>query len=368
MREFNIYCPYCNSKHSNNYGNFQCLCGKPLSISYALDTNSNTISNKNINSMWRYISLLPIDIGLNNVISLGEGVTPLLREFYRDKTYFIKLESINPSGSFKDRGATLLISHLKSLGIKEFIEDSSGNAGLSYAMYAAKAMLTAHIFVPQYLDENRLFHLNLLNAKVHIIAGSRKDVAQAALAASKKNYYAAHAWNPFFLHGVKTIAYELYEQLNSNILPPIYIPTGNGTLLLGIYLGLNDLLSLKLISKIPPLFAVQPANCAPLKYFSDHNTLEGFTSEYSVAEGTLIEKPPRLVEMLKAVELTKGDIITISDKSILNAFKILNSNGYFIEPTAALAFAAFMEKPIDNGIVILTGSALKIGRSDKFNL
>ena len=366
MKEFKVYCTYCNIEYNKDDLIFQCSCGKPLSISYSLDRNINMINNNGINTIWRYISLLPVDIELNNVVSIGEGVTPLFREFYRDKTFFIKLESINPSGSFKDRGASILISHLKSIGVKEFIEDSSGNAGLAYAIYATKANLTAHIYVPHYLNENRLFHLNLLNAKVHVISGTRKDVSDAALIASKKIYYASHAWNPFFLHGVKTIAYEIYEQLNSDTLPPIYIPTGNGTLLLGIFLGLKDLFILKLINKIPPLYAVQPANCAPLKYFKEHRSLEGFTPGYSVAKGTLIENPPRLTEMINAIEETKGDIITISDKSIINVFRMLNSKGYFVEPTSALAFAGFMEKPLDNGIVILTGSALKISKSEKY--
>jgi threonine synthase len=366
MKEFKVYCPFCNNEYNKNELLFQCSCGKPLSIAYSFDQNSSFITNKKINSIWRYIFLLPVDIDITNAVSFGEGFTPLLREVYKDKTCFIKLESINPSGSFKDRGASILISYLKSIGVKEFIEDSSGNAGLAYAMYAARANLTAHIYVPHYLNENRLFHLNLLNAKVHVISGTRKDVSDAALIASEKIYYASHAWNPFFLHGVKTIVYEICEQFNSDSLPPIYISTGNGTLLLGIFLGLKDLFNLKLINKIPPLFAIQPANCAPLKYFKEHRSLEGFTPGYSVAEGTLIGNPPRLTEMINAIEETKGDIIAISDESILNAFRMLNSKGYFVEPTSSLAFAAFMEKPLDNGIVILTGSALKINKSDKY--
>jgi len=246
-------------------------------------------------------------------------------------SYFIKLESVNPSGSFKDRGASLLISYLKSIEIEEFVEDSSGNAGLSYSMYAAKGALKANIYVPNYLNENRLFHLKLLNAQIHVIYGSRKDVSDAALVAAQNIFYASHAWNPFFLHGIKTIAYELYEQLNNRILPPIFIPAGNGTLLLGVFLGLRDLLALELIDKIPHLYAIQPANCAPLSYFKEKQTLEGFKPHYSVAEGTLIENPPRLLEMLNAIEESQGDIITVSDETILNAFRILNCKGYFIE-------------------------------------
>ena len=368
MKEFDIYCPYCKREYNNKYLNFQCSCGKPLSISYHLDKKNNITFNKHINSIWRYRALLPIDIKLNNAVSLGEGITPVFREKYSGKKCFIKLESLNPSGSFKDRGTSLLISYLKAIGIREFVEDSSGNAGLSYSMYAAKGALKAKIFVPNYLSENRLFHLKLLNAQLHVIYGDRKAVSDAALVAAKNTFYASHAWSPFFLHGVKTIAYELYEQLKSRILPPLYIPSGNGTLLLGIFLGLKDLLSLELIDKIPSLYAIQPSSCAPLSYFKEKHTLDGFKAHYSVAEGTLIENPPRLLEMLNAIEASQGDIISVSDETILKAFKIMNFKGYFIEPTAALAFGAFMETPLDNAIVFLTGSALKIVNSDKFNL
>lgn len=367
MKEFSIFCPYCGKNYNKNELLFQCSCGKALSIKYLIDNDIKLVTNKHMNCMWRYTSLLPFDIESNEAISFGEGATPLLKDIYNDKKFFIKLESINPSGSFKDRGVSLVISHLKSIGIKEFLEDSSGNAGLSYTMYAAKAMLHAHIFVPNYLSEHRLFHLNLLNAKVTIIPGSRKDVAEAAICASKDIFYASHAWSPLFLHGVKTIAYEIYESLNTKHLPPIYVPTGNGTLLLGLYLGFKDLLALKLIHELPRLYAVQPENCAPLKYFKEHNSLDGFKSTYSVAEGTLIEKPPRIIEMLNAVDKSKGKIITISEETIIDAFKVINRKGYFIEPTSALAFASFMEQPEGNGVVVLTGSALKIGSFNKLN-
>lgn len=367
MKEFSIFCPYCGNRYNKNELIFQCSCGKPLSIEYSIDKHINIVSKKDINSMWRYASLLPFDADINEAVTLGEGTTPLLKDTYNDKHFFIKLESINPSGSFKDRGSSLVISHLTSMGLKEFLEDSSGNAGLSYAMYAAKANLHSLIFVPNYLSEQRLFHLNLLNAKVNIIPGSRKDVAEAAIHASKNIFYTSHAWSPFFLHGVKTIAYEIYESLKSPIIPPIYIPTGNGTLLMGLYLGFSDLLTLKLIHKIPPLYAVQPESCAPLKHFKEYNSLEGFKSTYSVAEGTLIEKPPRIIEMLQAVGESNGKIITISEKEIIDAFKILNRKGYFVEPTSALAFASFIKEPEDSGVVMLTGSALKIGSFDKFS-
>ena len=107
MKEFDIYCPYCKREYNNKYLNFQCSCGKPLSISYHLDKKNNITFNKHINSIWRYRALLPIDIKLNNAVSLGEGITPVFREKYSDKKCFIKLESLNPSGSFKDRGTSL---------------------------------------------------------------------------------------------------------------------------------------------------------------------------------------------------------------------------------------------------------------------
>jgi threonine synthase len=359
MKEFRLYCPFCNKEYNKNDVVFRCICGKPLSISYSFDVKRSVFFDSKIESMWKYYQSFPIDMEINDAITLGEGKTPLLKDAYMGSPFFVKLETVNPSGSFKDRGASLLMSYLKSHRIKAFIEDSSGNAGLSYAMYAAKGQLDAHIYVPNYLSPNRLFHLNLLNAKVHIVSGSRKDVSNAALNASKDMFYASHAWSPFFLHGIKTIAYELCEQLKVKNLPPIYVPTGNGTLLLGLFLGFKDLMDLNMIDRLPKLLAVQPKNCAPLKYFQINKTLEGFSSEYSIAEGTLIEEPPRLIEMINAIERTNGEVLEVSEERLKASFKFLNNHGYFVEPTASLAFAGFLDNPVDSGIVILTGSALK---------
>ncbi|MDY6822049.1 MAG: pyridoxal-phosphate dependent enzyme, partial [Deferribacterota bacterium] len=351
----------CGKRYPLNLEILKCECGKPLRLSYKPHKSSHKlVVDNNKYSMWRYSHYLPVQ-PLSNIISLDEGFTPLITEKKEDKTLYFKLEYINPSGSFKDRGSSILISLLKSKNINEFIEDSSGNAGISYAMYAARASIRANIFVPDYIKDNRLKLLSLLGAKINKIEGGRKKVAEEAMKLSKNCFYASHVYNWIFIEGVKTIAYEIYEQLSGNIPKNIFVPTGNGTLFLGLYYGFLDLLQLELIKDMPKLYAVQPEKCAPLAYYSKKGTLKGFSSDYSIAEGTLIENPPRLEEIMRAVKESKGETINLSEKSIEIAHKKLFQYGYIIEPTAALGYGAFLQKKPASSLIILTGSGLKLG-------
>lgn len=360
MKDLKLICNICGREYPLSLEILRCECGKPLKLQYKLNKNTHklVVDNKKY-SMWRYSHYLPTQL-LSNIISLGEGFTPLITENKGDKTLYFKLEYMNPSGSFKDRGSSILISLLKSKNINKFIEDSSGNAGISYAMYAAKALVKANIFVPDYIKNNRLKLLNLLGANINKIQGGRKKVAEEAIKQSKSCFYASHAYNWIFIEGVKSIAYEIYEQLSGNIPKHIFVPTGNGTLFLGLYYGFLDLLQLGLIKDVPKLYAVQPQNCSPLTYFSKKGILKGFSSDYSIAEGTLIEDPPRLEEIIRAVKESKGEIISVTEESIDIAHKKLFEYGYIIEPTAALGYGAFLQKKSADSLIVLTGSGLKL--------
>jgi threonine synthase len=299
-----------------------------------------------------------------HIITLGERFTPLIKDQLNGRDIYLKLEYVSPSGSFKDRGSSVLISKLKELKVPEFIEDSSGNAGISLSMYAARAKISASIYVPDYIASNKLIQLKLLGAKINLVKGTRDDVSKKALDAASSTCYASHALNPFFIEGTKTAAFELYEQLNCRLPDSIFVPAGNGTLLLGLYKGFYELMQLNITEKIPPLFAIQPQNCAPLEYFLENNNLLDFIPKYSIAEGTVIAKPPRLKEMIQSIKYTGGDIIAVSEEEIKNATIFLNKSGYFVEYTGALAWAGYL-KVKDRGpytIVFLTGSGSKIIR------
>ncbi|HDD69161.1 MAG TPA: pyridoxal-phosphate dependent enzyme, partial [Candidatus Korarchaeota archaeon] len=257
----------------------------------------------------------------------------------------------------------IMISVAKLLGVKEAVEDSSGNAGASVAAYCAKAGISCRIFVPSYASGSKLLQIRAYGAEV-IVKGSRSDAAILAMKeADKGTFYASHVWNPFFFEGTKTIAFEIWEQLGYAEPDALVLPVGHGTLLLGSYKGFSELRELGLIDKVPRLFAVQAEGCSPLV-----NELYGSESKGNsrLAEGIMIRNPPRLEEMVKSIVETNGGAITVNDVEIKRSWRELANKGLFVEPTSATSLAGF-EKLIEEGrihrdelvVIPLTGSGLK---------
>ena len=214
-------------------------------------------------TLWRYREALPLADDAEPV-TLGEALTPLVALEFAGRQVWIKQEQLFPTGSYKDRGAALLISHARAIGVRAVVEDSSGNAGSAIAAYCARAGLGCTIFVPDTTSADKLTQIRAYGATLQLIAGSREDTAAAVLAAAETTYYASHSWNPFFFHGTKTFAYELVEQLGWRAPDAVVLPAGNGTLLLGADIGFRELRAMGLIDRLPRLIAVQAAHCAPL--------------------------------------------------------------------------------------------------------
>ncbi len=315
-------------------------------------------------NLWRYREALPVSDDAH-IISFEEGFTPLLPLSFGGKTVWIKQEQLFPSGSYKDRGATVLMSHANSLGIKHVVQDSSGNAGCAIAAYAAKAEIACDIFVPADTSPAKLKQIAAYGAKINLIKGSREDTTEVALQAAQHTYYASHCYNPFFLHGTKTFAYEVCEQLGWKAPDAVVLPAGNGTLLLGCEIGFTDLLKAKIISKMPKLIAVQSENCAPLANAFQKNLddIELISTLPTIAEGIAIARPVRAKQMLAAVRNSKGFFITVSEDEIKNAWKFCNKQGYYIEPTSAATIAGlekYLVQTNDEFVVSLfSGHGLK---------
>ena len=202
--------------------------------------------------MWRYREAIPI-VSDENIISFGEGFTPMVEVDFNDTPVFIKQDYLFPTGSFKDRGSSVLVSRMKELGIKKIIDDTSGNAGASLAAYSAKAGIECEIYVPETTLEGKLTQISAYGAALKKIPGSRDETAHAALKAAENTYYASHSWHPFYFHGTKTFAYEVCEQLGWKAPDTIIVPVGNGTLLLGAYIGFLDLLNAGITGECPGL-------------------------------------------------------------------------------------------------------------------
>ncbi len=174
-----------------------------------------------------------------------------------------KLEFMMPTGSFKDRGMTVMVSYLKSRGITEVLEDSSGNAGASLSAYAAAAGMRCRILVPETASYPKIAQIAACGADVVTIPGTRQDVADAAVRMSSEIFYASHNWQPFFIEGTKTLAYELWESLGYRAPDNVITPLGYGSNVLGLDIGFDELLRSGEIDKRPRIFGVQAANCAP---------------------------------------------------------------------------------------------------------
>jgi len=298
--------------------------------------------------------MLPV----TEIISLGEGETPLIEvELYGGKVA-CKLEFLSPTGSFKDRGTTLLVSALAEMGIKRVVEDSSGNAGASLAAYCARAGIEAQIYIPAHTSPEKVAQIEAYGAKPIPIAGSRERAAQAAQEAAERDYYASHYWNPLPLEGIKTEAYEICEALRWQAPENVLLPLGQGTHLLGLYRGFKDLLEAKLVDKIPPLYGVQAIGCAPL-YEAFHRRAST-PPQPTVAEGISIREPIRGREVLEAVRATGGEILAVTDEETLQARDLLAKQGLYVEPTSAVAVAALKRlSPEGVTVISLTGSGLK---------
>jgi len=325
---------------------------------------------KNLNTLWRYQTMIPLDPDVEPV-SLGEGFTPLVTLEIEGKRILCKLEFFAPTGSFKDRGTSVLVSFLSALGVREVHDDSSGNAAASLAAYCAHAGIECTLYVPAYASRAKLAQIEVYGAKLLTVEGPRENAARAAkeAAAQGESFYASHAYHPLILEGMKTLAYELWEQLGHRAPEVMIFPTGHGTFLLGTHLGFCDLKEAGVIERHPRLVAVQAEACAPLwAAFRRGEDDAGPPSKIgeTVAEGIRIVLPSRAPQILRAIRETGGTVITVNDGEIRAAQRELARRGLYVEPTSAVAVAGWLKlfhqgalKPDDTVVIPLTGSGLK---------
>lgn len=317
-------------------------------------------------SVWRYAKALLVES--RNSVTMGEGWTPLLIREWDGLPVHIKLEFMMPTGSFKDRGMTALVSYLRSRGVDHVLEDSSGNAGASLSAYAAAAGMRCRILVPETASYPKIAQIAACGADVVTIKGSRQDVADAALRMSREIFYASHNWQPFFIEGTKTLAYELWEQLGFREPDNVVVPLGYGSNVSGCARGFAELLRNGEIGKTPRLYGVQAANCAPYyqAYKARANALVETTVTPTIAEGIASSKPTRVREVLTAVRDSGGAIVAVSEAEIIAALGALARTGLYVEPTSAAAAAGLSQlvrsgaiKRDESTVLVLTGTGLK---------
>lgn len=317
-------------------------------------------------SLWRYQAAFPMDCA--DPITMGEGCTPLVRRVIDGVPVHLKCEWFMPTGSFKDRGASVMLSLLRAQGIDHVLEDSSGNGGAAVAAYAAAGGMRATIMAPASTSPAKTIAMRAAGATVELIPGSRQDTADAAVARSATTFYASHNWHPFFLHGTKTLAYELWEDLGFAVPDNIITPCGAGSNVLGCGIGFAELVRAGEIERGPRIFASQPALCAPIaaSFLAGTDQPVDTPIAPTIAEGTAIAKPIRLPEVLGVLRGSGGGAVMVSEDAITSALFDLARMGVYVEPTAAQAVAAFRKllaegtiTPDQTTVLVLTGTGLK---------
>ena len=355
-----IVCINCGRPYPDKGAPYQCLkCGGLFDDIELAAFGKTDLRQPGI---WRYSSSFGQQL---TPVSLGEGNTPLLPVKAFGREVYFKCEYANPSGSFKDRGTATLVSFLFSRGVTEAIEDSSGNAGASFAAYAARAGIKARVYVPESASGPKRKQIEMYGAELVAGPGPRSKTAEAVRkAADDGMVYASHAYLPFNLPGYATCAYEIVEQLGKAP-GAVVVPSGQGGLLLGMGRGFQSLVRAGKIQKMPVVIGVQASACAPLAaYFvMGVNGLNFITEGETVAEGVRVRSPLRVESVVKIVGESGGRFAAIDEAFILPGRDAMAHLGFYVEPTSALVWEALHEtisELSDPVVAILTGSGYKV--------
>jgi threonine synthase len=375
-----IYCARCQKHFPLSQLLNLCPCGSPLLVRYDLQQAKAVLTQTSlagrVNSLWRYRELLPLQHDAN-LVSLGEGYTPLLNAKTLGgelglRQLWIKDEAQNPTGSFKDRGLSLAISRAKELGVIKAAIPSAGNAGGSFAAYAARAGIEAHVFMPRDTPIANQIEVRQYGAKLTLVDGLINDCGR--IVATMKN---AEGWfdlstlkEPYRLEGKKSMGYEIAEQLNWHLPDVIIYPTGGGTGLIGMWKAFDELETLGWIGAARPrMVAVQASGCAPIvKAFNDNKpAAEPWQNATTVASGLRVPQAVGDFLILQALRESAGTAVSVSDeKTLAEIPRVGKAEGIFFCPEGAACIAALRRlveihwiKPEDEVLIFNTASGLK---------
>ncbi len=326
-------------------------------------------------SIWKYSEFLPVE-NQENIVSLGEGLTPLIRleklgKKLGLKNLYLKDESFNPTASFKARGMSVAISKAKELGIKKICLPSAGNAGSAASCYAARAGIEAFVFMPKDVESSFVLECQSFGATVNLVEGLISDAGRVMNQQKQSDWFDfSTTKEPYRVEGKKTLGLELAEQFNWELPDVIIFPTGGGVGIIGMWKAFEEMEKVELISaRRPRMIAVQAEGCAPLvKAFHEKKVkTEEWKNAETIASGLRVPKPFADSLVLRFLKESKGDAIAVSDTEIVSNLKeIAQTEGVFLCLEGAAAVAGLKklveEKKIakDEKVVLFnTGSGLK---------
>jgi threonine synthase len=322
--------------------------------------------------MWKFNMFLPVRAGTIPVTA-GEGATPLrpIRSYRRSRNILVKDETRNPTGTFKDRGASLSVTRLSQLNVRKLALASEGNAGCSFALYSQMAGIRCNVYVPNDANVAKLELSKKLGAQVTKVQGTISDAGRKAakFAETTGAYNASTFVTPFRHDGKGTMALEICEQLGWESPDYIVYPVGGGVGLIGMWKMFKILERLGWIRKQPQIVAIQPSGCAPVvdAYNKGKIDVAEWKSPDTIAKGLKIPKPLAGKWILRCLRESKGIALKVSDREIHQAMlNVAKRDGMLVEPSSAAAFAA-LPKLHESGtidgkdslVVIATGSGLK---------
>ena len=355
-------------------------CGKVLFPKYDLNIEKsrrsiNDLKNREPN-MWRYKEFLPVNYE-ENIISLGEGFTPILdaknlASNLGIKKLLIKDESLNPTSSFKARGLSAAVSKAKELGIKKFSIPTAGNAGGALSAYAAKGNLECYVFMPKDAPQANKTEVKYFGSNLELIDGFINDAGKRSLEQSSNlNLFDVSTLKePYRVEGKKTMGYEIAEQLNWNLPDHIIYPTGGGTGIIGIWKAFEELSQIGMIeSGLPKMICVQADGCSPVvdAYLKGKKHAELFENPETIAAGMRVPIAVGDYLIINSVIESKGTALKINDKDMVNGVKKMSSKeGIFCAPEGGSIVSAAIKlissnfiKPNETVLLLNTGSGYK---------
>ncbi|MBR5487571.1 MAG: threonine synthase [Phascolarctobacterium sp.] len=357
-------CSKCGKRESTTTRQAKCECGGLWNLDYVPPKFSLDDIDRDEWSMFRYRKFMAVEGDGWKDISLGEGMTPVVR---LDENVLLKMDYFMPTLSFKDRGAAVLIAHCKAIGVDYVVQDSSGNAGNSVAAYSGKAGIKCEIFVPEGTSPGKIDMIRAHGATCTVVPGSRDHCADVCRGKVDTDgcYYANHVYNPYFYEGTKTYIYEVFEQLK-RMPKHIIIPVGNGTLFLGAIYALEHLLASGVIEEMPKIIALQSQNCDPLLQAAERGEDKPakVTPTPTIAEGIAIGLPMRGEEILRLTHKYNIKYVHAPEDKILEARATLAKKGIYCEHTTAANYAAYIRYcelygTAEDCLITMCGAGLK---------
>ncbi len=375
-----LECPKCSATYEPEQLNQLCVCGSPLLVKYDMQKVATNMTKELVASrppdLWRYRELLPV-VKAENIVTMGEGMTPLLRLDRLGaqtgfKNLYMKDEGIIPSGSFKARGAAVGVSRAKELGVKILAMPTNGNAGGAWALYCAKAGIKAVIVMPESAPVIPRSECAIAGSALFLVNGlisvAGKIVAKAV--AENKWYDASTLKEPYRIEGKQTMGLELAEQFGWQMPDVLLYPAGGGVGLIGIYKAFNELKELGWITgDLPRMVAVQASGCAPIVRAWEAGAKESvfWENAHTCAFGITVPKAIGDFLVLEAVYQTNGCAVAISDEDTLKAEALMATvEGAFVCPEGAACMAAAQRllaegwiKPEERVVILNTGCGIK---------